>query len=171
MHSRPVPAPESAPISAMENTQHNNGVLFVCTHNSARSQMAHGWLEHLAGDRFRVYSAGVAPGTLNPLAVEAMGEAGVDIAGHVAEGIDAYLGKVAIHSLITVCDRAAETCPRLWPGAREREQWSFDDPSAAEGSREERLAVFRRLRDEIRGKVEAWLASADAPAPASGADR
>ena len=147
----------------MTHPTHNNGVLFVCTHNSARSQMAHGWLEHLAGDRFRVYSAGVAPGTLNPLAVEAMAEAGVDISHHAAEGIDAYLGKVAIRHLITVCDRAADTCPRLWPGARERQSWTFDDPSAAEGTPAEKLAVFRRVRDEIRAKVETWVATAATP--------
>lgn len=135
----------------------NNGVLFVCSHNSARSQMAHGWLKHLAGDRFKVYSAGVDPGVLNPLAVDAMAEVGIDIADHVAEGIDAYLGKVPIYHLIIVCDKASQTCPRLWPGARERQEWLFDDPSAAQGSVYEKLEVFRRVRDEIREHIEAWL--------------
>ena len=145
----------------------NNGVLFVCTHNSARSQMAHGWLEHLAGDRFKVYSAGVEPGTLHPLAVKAMHEVGIDISDHEAEGIDAYLSKVPIYHIITVCDKAAQTCPRIWPGAREREEWALDDPSAATGSEEERLETFRRVRDEVRERVEGWLAKQDAPAAAA----
>lgn len=136
----------------------NNAVLFVCSHNSARSQMAEGWLRHLAGDHFDVASAGVEPGTLNPLAVEVMAEVGIDISGHSAQGIREYLGHWPVYSLIVVCDKAAETCPRIWPGSRERLQWSFDDPSAAQGSREERVAVFRRVRDEIRDKIQDWLA-------------
>jgi arsenate reductase len=132
----------------------NNGVLFVCSHNSARSQMAEGWLRHLAGDRFEVASAGVEPGTLNPLAVEAMREVGIDISGHKAEGITNYLGHWPVYYLIVVCDKAAQTCPRIWPGSRERIHWYFDDPSAATGTRENKLKVFRRVRDEIRDKLE-----------------
>ena len=146
----------------------NSGVLFVCSHNSARSQMAHGWLNHLAGDRFAVYSAGVDPGTLNPLAVEAMHEVGIDISDHVAEGIDQYLGKVPIYHLIIVCDKASLTCPRIWPGARERHEWLFEDPSAATGTHDEKLAVFRRVRDEIKAQIEAWLAGQTKPALAAG---
>ncbi len=146
----------------------NNGVLFVCSHNSARSQMAHGWLEHLAGDRFVIYSAGVEPGVLNPLAVEAMAEVGIDISDHVAEGIDRYLGKVPIYHLVIVCDKAAQTCPRIWPGARERHEWFFDDPSAATGAHDEKLEAFRRVRDEIRERLDAWLVALDDPAPAAG---
>jgi arsenate reductase len=129
--------------------------------------MAQGWLEHLAGDRFAVHSAGVDPGTLNPLAVEVMREVGLDISHHVAEGIDAYLGKVPIYHLIIVCDKASLTCPRIWPGARQRHEWLFDDPSAATGSEEEKLEVFRRVRDEIKAKIELWLQRLDAPAPAT----
>jgi len=135
-----------------------NKVLFVCSHNSARSQMAHGWLKHLAGDRFEVYSAGVEPGTVNPLAVKAMAEVGVDIADHKAESIRAYLGKLPVYWLIVVCDKAAESCPRVWPGVGERLHWFFEDPSAATGTEEEKLAVFRRVRDEIRQQIEQWLA-------------
>lgn len=141
----------------------NNGVLFVCSHNSARSQMAHGWLNHLAGDRFQAYSAGVDPGVLNPLAVEAMREVGIDISDHVAEGIDVYLGRVPIYHLVIVCDKASQTCPRLWPGARERHEWLFDDPAAATGSDDEKLQVFRRVRDEIKVKIETWLADQEQP--------
>lgn len=137
----------------------NNGVLFVCSHNSARSQMAEGWLRHLAGERFEVASAGVEPGTLHPLAVEAMAEVGVDISKHHAKGIKEFLGRWSVYYLIIVCDKAAQTCPRIWPGSRERITWSFDDPSAAEGSHEERLDAFRRVRDEIRDQLDEWLAS------------
>jgi len=136
----------------------NNTVLFVCSHNSARSQMAHGWLKHLAGDRFDVHSAGVEPGTLNPLSVKVMAEVGIDISDHKAESIKAYLGKLPVYWLIVVCDKAAESCPRIWPGVGERLHWFFDDPSAAAGSEEEKLAVFRRVRDQIKQQVEQWLA-------------
>jgi len=133
-------------------------VMFVCSHNSARSQMAEGWLRHLAGDRFDVYSAGVDPGTLNPLSVRAMAEVGVDISDHKAEGVKAYLGHVPVAHLIVVCDKAANTCPRVWPGLVERHFWPFEDPSAATGSDEDKLEVFRRVRDEIKAKIEQWLA-------------
>ncbi len=133
------------------------GVLFVCSHNSARSQMAEGWLKHLAGDRFEVASAGVDPGVLNPLSVRAMAEVGIDISQNRAEGIASYLGRWKVDYLIVVCDKASQTCPRIWPGVCERLDWSFDDPSAAHGSEAERLAVFRRVRDEIRERVEEWI--------------
>ena len=135
----------------------NNGVLFVCTHNSARSQMAEGWLRHLAGDRYEVASAGVEPGTLTPLAVEAMAEVGIDISDQKAKGITALLGKWPVYSLIIVCDKAAETCPRIWPGARERLHWFFDDPAAKDGTREEKMKVFRHVRDEIGRKIRSWI--------------
>lgn len=142
-------------------------VLFVCSHNSARSQMAEGWLRQMAGDRFQAFSAGVEPGTLNPLAVRAMAEVGIDLSGHQAQGVDQYLGRAAVHYLIVVCDKAARTCPRIWPGMRERFIWAFDDPSAAEGTDEQKLAVFRRVRDGIRAKLEAWVAdSSDVEATA-----
>jgi arsenate reductase len=141
----------------------DSGVLFICTRNSARSQMAEGWLRHLAGDRFAVASAGVEPGTLNPLAVRVMAEVGIDISHHKAEGIKQYLGRWPVHWLIVVCDKAAQSCPRSWPGARERLHWFFDDPAAATGSDDEKLAVFRRVRDEIRAKIEKWLAERGGP--------
>lgn len=139
-------------------------VLFVCSHNSARSQMAEGRLRHLAGDQYVVYSAGVEPGTLNPLAVQAMNEAGIDISNHKARGVKEYLGKVPVYYLIVVCEKAAQTCPRIWPGMRERCFWPFDDPSATEGTDEQKLAVFRRVRDEIKAKIKGWLAEVEAPA-------
>lgn len=148
---------------------HNNGVLFVCSHNSARSQMAEGWLRHLAGDRFQVASAGVEPGTLNPLAVEAMREIGIDISAHQAKGICELLGKWPVYTLIVVCDKAAETCPRIWPGSRERLNWSFDDPTAVDGTRDVKLSAFRRVRDEIGERIQSWLAEGAGAAAAGGA--
>jgi len=135
----------------------NSGVLFVCSHNSSRSQMAEGWLRHLAGDMFDVYSAGVEPGTLNPFAVKAMDEVGIDISSHKAEGIKKYLGRVPVYYLVIVCDKAAQTCPRIWPGSRERLHWFFDDPAAVEGTDEQKLAAFREVRDEIKEQIERWL--------------
>lgn len=143
----------------------NSGVLFVCTHNSARSQMAEGLLRSMAGHRFEIRSAGVEPGTLNPLAVEAMAELGIDISRQRAEGIDTYLGHFPVYHLIIVCDKAAQTCPRIWPGARERLQWFFDDPSAVQGTHAQKLEAFRRVRDEIGRRLEEWLKSSPEQKP------
>lgn len=133
-------------------------VLFVCTRNSARSQMAEGWLRHLAGERFEVCSAGVEPGTLNPLAVKAMAEVGIDISRHRAKGLREFLGRTLVAYLIVVCDKAAETCPTVWPGMWERQVWPFDDPAAAEGDDARKLQAFREARDAIGAKLEAWVA-------------
>lgn len=146
-------------------------VLFVCSHNSARSQMAHGWLDRLAGDRFEVASAGVEPGVLNPLTVRVMGEVGIDLSTHMARDIKEYLGRWKVDFLIIVCDKASQTCPRIWPGVGERLEWSFDDPSAAQGSEEQRLEVFRRVRDEIRETVEQWIESRADSSPQAASKR
>jgi arsenate reductase len=129
--------------------------LFLCTHNSARSQMAEGLLGHLAGDRFEAMSAGTEATHVRPLAVRAMKEVGVDISEHESKTLERYLGE-SFDYVITVCDDANEACP-FFPGARERLHWSFEDPSRAEGSEEERLAVFRRVRDRIKDQVQAEL--------------
>jgi arsenate reductase len=131
-------------------------VLFLCTGNSCRSQMAEGWLRHVAGSDFEAASAGTDPVGLNPDAVEIMAECGIDISGHRSKHIDALRGR-RFDWLITVCDRARETCPVL-PGAGTTMHWSFDDPARAAGSPEERRAVFRRVRDEIRARVEDFVA-------------
>jgi arsenate reductase len=131
-------------------------VLFLCTHNSARSQMAEGFLRALAGDRFEVASAGTEARGVNPLAVRVMAEAGVDIGGQISKTLDRFVREPWDH-VITVCDGANEACP-IFPGASTRLHWSFDDPSAARGSEAERLAVFRRVRDEIKGKLKSWMA-------------
>ena len=126
-------------------------ILFLCTHNSARSQMAEGLLRHLAGDRFEAMSAGTEATDVRPLAIRAMEEVGIDISGQESETLDRYLHEPFDH-VITVCDDANEACP-FFPGARERLHWSFEDPSKAEGTEEERLAVFRRVRDGISKRI------------------
>jgi arsenate reductase len=131
-------------------------VLFLCTHNSARSQMAEGLLRRLAADRFEVASAGTEARGVNPLAGRAMAEIGVDLCGHTSKTLDHFLREPWDY-VITVCDNANESCP-VFPGRVTRLHWSFDDPSAAAGDDEQRLAVFRRVRDEIRARIEAWLA-------------
>jgi arsenate reductase (thioredoxin) len=129
--------------------------LFVCTHNSARSQMAEGLLRELAGDRFEAYSAGTEATCVRPEVMEAMGELGIDISGQASKTLDLYLGE-SFDYVITVCDEANEACP-FFPGAVERLHWSLPDPSAAQGMGEERLAVFREVRDRLRERVEGEL--------------
>jgi arsenate reductase len=121
-------------------------VLILCTGNSARSQMAEGWLRAMAGERFEVHSAGTHPSQVHPLAIAAMRERGIEISHHRSKSLAEFAGE-RFDYVLTVCDRARESCP-VWPGARAM-HWSFDDPAAAEGGEEERLAVFRRVRDEI----------------------
>ena len=130
-------------------------VLFLCTHSSARSQMAEGMLRHLAGDRFEALSAGTEATHVRPQAVEVMREIGVDISGQESETLARYLGE-RFDYVVTVCDDANEACP-VFPGAKERLHWSLPDPSAARGTEKERLRVFRSVRDSIRRLVEERL--------------
>ncbi len=132
-------------------------VLFLCTHNSARSQMAEGWLRHLAGDTFEVFSAGTEPRQPHSLAVEAMRECGIDISGHTSKGLEGILGHVPVRHAIIVCAQASNECPRIYPALGEVLHWPFDDPSAATGSEADQLAVFRRVRDEIGERLRSWL--------------
>jgi len=133
-------------------------VLFLCTGNSARSQMAEGFLRHLASDRFEPASAGVNPTVVNPLAIEAMREVGIDISGHRSKSAGSLLAEHFPY-VITVCDNANERCP-IFPGVVKRMHWSLRDPAAATGTDAERLAVFRAVRDEIEQHVRAFIASA-----------
>jgi len=126
-------------------------VLFLCTGNSSRSQMAEAFLRHYAGDAFEVFSAGTDPAGLNPGAVKAMAEVGIDISQHRSKGVKEFLGK-GFAFLITVCDQANERCP-VWPGVVNRLHWSFEDPARAEGTTEQKAQVFRRVRDEIKEHV------------------
>jgi arsenate reductase len=131
-------------------------VLFLCTGNSCRSQMAHGWLAHLGGGRYDVYSAGLETHGVNPRAIRVMAEAGVDISGHTSNAVSEYLHQ-SFDLLVTVCGGAREACPLFAGEVRERQHWPFDDPAAATGNEEEVLAAFRRVRDEIRARVEGFL--------------
>jgi arsenate reductase (thioredoxin) len=133
-------------------------VLFLCTGNSARSQMAEGFLRKVAGDRFEAHSAGLEPKGLHPLTVKVMEEAGVDMSGHTSKGFDTYLGKMVFQYLITVCDEAEKNCPAFWPGVSNRLHWYFEDPAAFKGTDEEKLSKFRQVRDQIEQKVKAWIA-------------
>jgi arsenate reductase len=123
-------------------------VLILCTGNSARSQMAEGLLRHDAGDRFEVFSAGTRPGAVRPEAIAVMVELGIDLGGHRSKHVDSFAGQ-AFDYVLTVCENAKESCP-IFPGATVRIHRSFEDPAMFAGSEEERLAVFRRVRDEIR---------------------
>lgn len=136
-------------------TNKKQRVLFVCTHNSARSQMAEGWLRHLAGDRFEAHSAGTEATQVHPLAIRVMAEVGIDISGQRSKTIEEYLGQ-PFDWVITVCDQAAEACP-VFPGGGERLHWSLPDPSKATGSEDQRLAVFRQVRDAIRERIASEL--------------
>ncbi|HYN85279.1 MAG TPA: arsenate reductase ArsC [Pyrinomonadaceae bacterium] len=130
-------------------------VLILCTGNSARSQMAEGLLRALAGGRFEVESAGTRPSGLRPEAVEAMRETGVDISRQRSKSVDEFAGQ-RFDYVVTVCDNAREECPVFAAGTR-RVHWSFEDPAAVVGDEGERLAAFRRVRDEIAERLRAWL--------------
>jgi arsenate reductase len=132
-------------------------VLFLCTHNSARSQMAEAFLRARAGDRFEVASAGTEATRVRPLAIRVMDEAGLDIRGHESKIVDRLLDQPWDY-VITVCDQANERCP-VFPGRTTRLHWSFEDPSQATGREDDRLRTFRRVRDEIARAITDWLAA------------
>ncbi len=139
----------------MNTTSAKQRVLFLCTHNSARSQMAEGLLRALAGARFEAFSAGTEATRVRLFAIRAMAELGIDISQQESKTLDRYLHD-RFDAVITVCDQANEACPVFF-GARERLHWSFPDPSKAEGSEEEQMAVYREVRDAIRGRIEREL--------------
>lgn len=133
-------------------------VLFLCTHNSARSQMAEGLLRALGGDRFDVQSAGTEATGVRPLAIEAMREVGIDISKQTSKTLDPLLND-HFDRVVTVCDEANESCP-VFPNATERLHWSLPDPSRATGSTEDQLAVYRTVRDELRSRIQRELLAA-----------
>jgi arsenate reductase len=135
-------------------------VLFICVHNSARSQMAEAFLNHLCGDEFEANSAGLSPGVLNPLAVEAMKETGIDISGNQTKAVFDFVKTGELFAyVITVCSEAeAEGCP-IFPGVTLRLHWSFPDPSTLQGTREEKLAGTRKIRDMIKVRIDEWCAA------------
>ena len=134
-------------------------VLFLCTHNSARSQMAEGLLRHRRGMLYESYSAGTQPRGVNPHAVQVMAELGIDISHHTSEHVETYIGQ-AFDLVVTVCDDAKETCPFL-PGAARTIHHRFEDPSSIDGTETERLAAFRCVRDQIDEWIQAAFKSAD----------
>lgn len=136
-------------------------VLFVCTHNSARSQMAEGFLREYGGDRFQAFSAGTEARGVRPEAIRAMAEVGIDISSQESKTVERYIGE-PFAWVITVCDQAREACP-VFPGAGETAHWGFDDPSQALGDDNERMAVYRRVRDEIARRVRMFALAAGRP--------
>lgn len=139
---------------------HKIKVLFVCIHNSARSQMAEAFLNNLAGDKFEAQSAGIEPGVLNPLVIESMSESGIDISQNKTKSVfDLAADNNSYDYVITVCEKeAADKCP-VFPGAGEKIQWSFADPSKLTGSKEEKLLKIAEIRDEIKAEVEKFIKS------------
>jgi len=131
-------------------------VIFICLHNSARSQMAEGLLRTGYGDLYEVMSAGLSPGRVNPLAVRVMGEIGIDISAHRSKSVDEFIDR-EIDTVVTVCDQAQETCP-FFPRGNKVVHKVFEDPSAATGTESEKLEVFRRVRDEIESWIEETFA-------------
>jgi arsenate reductase (thioredoxin) len=131
-------------------------ILFLCTGNSARSQMAEGLLRHFAGDHFEVYSAGLEPTGVSPYAIQAMQEIGIDISRHRSKSVMDYLGRVHMGMVITVCSRAEERCP-IFPFTTQRLYWPFEDPAAFVGTEGETLAKFREVRDRISERLQSWL--------------
>jgi arsenate reductase len=140
-------------------------VLFICVHNSARSQMAEAWLNKICGEHFEAQSAGLEPGTLNPLAVEVLQETNIDISHKKTQAVfDVFKSGQLFAYVITVCDEtSAEKCP-IFPGPAKRLHWSFPDPSTVTGTKEEKLRQVREIRDEIRQKIEEWCEEVCSPA-------
>jgi len=133
-------------------------VLFICVHNSARSQMAEAFLKKYAGDRFDVESAGLEPGELNPIVVEVMKEVGIDISQNKTKSVfDFYKQGKQYDYVITVCDESQSGACPVFPGKGERFHWGFDDPSGFQGTSEEKLEKTRQVRDQIRQKIEQWV--------------
>lgn len=132
-------------------------ILFLCTGNSARSQMAEAFLRQHGGGQFEVFSAGIDPKSINPFTYKVMAEKGFNLSGHYSKLVNEFAGKHEFDYLITVCDEADKNCPVGLVKAAQRMHWSFEDPAAFKGSEEERLAKFREVRDLIERKVIAWV--------------
>lgn len=133
-------------------------VLFLCTGNSARSQMAEAFLREYAGDRFEAHSAGLDPKGINPYTIRVMEEAGLSLESQSSKSVREYLGHTNFGYLITVCDHAEKNCPTTFLGISQRLHWSFEDPAAFEGSDAEKLEKFRQVRDQIAARIQEWVA-------------
>lgn len=134
-------------------------VLFLCTGNSARSQIAEGFLRHYGGDRFDSQSAGTAPKPINPLTIRVMEELGISMDGHRSKSIGEFLGRQSVRHAIFVCSQAEDRCPAIWPFTYSRLSWPFEDPAAFRGSDEDKLEKFREVRDQIKNRILEWLDS------------
>lgn len=166
-----LPAGRHGWIPAVPATHHRKGraimsekesVLFLCSANSCRSQMAEGFLRKIAGARFEVYSAGLEPArVVEPLTVQVMEEVGISLAGQHPKSLKEFLGRAHITWLIIVCDQAMRNCPHVWPmmNDKNRLSWPFPDPQEARGDEAMRVRAFREVRDSIRAKLELWLAT------------
>lgn len=132
-------------------------ILFLCTGNSARSQMAEAFLKKYGDDKFEVFSAGFEPQGINPLTKTVMAEKGLDLSGQYSKGVQEYLGKMTVDYLITVCNKAEQDCPVAFPGVRQRLFWPFEDPAAHQGQDKEKLEKFRLIRDQIESRIKLWL--------------
>lgn len=135
-------------------------LLFLCTGNSARSQMAEGLLRHEAGDNYEVFSAGTQPNLVRPEAIAVMHEIGIDISGHRSKSIDEFKGQ-GLDTIVTVCDHAKESCP-VFPGKTQRLHWPFEDPASVTGSEEQRKDAFRKIRDRIHARIMVFLGESNA---------
>ena len=133
-------------------------VLFLCTGNSARSQMAEAFLRRYGGDEFEAYSAGFEPKGINPYTNRVMEEVGISLSGQYSKHVKEYMGKMHFAYLIILCHEAEENCPTTFPGIGQRLHWSFEDPSAFVGPDDEKMAKFRKVRNQIDQRVKAWLA-------------
>lgn len=131
-------------------------VLFLCTGNSARSQLAEAILRTIAGERYEVYSAGLEPKGVHPLAIQVLHEQGIDTAALRSKNLNEYVGKMSFDTLITLCSDAEERCP-FFPGSGVRLHWPFDDPAAVKGTAEEKLTAFRQVRDQIQAAIQGWM--------------
>jgi len=131
-------------------------LIFLCTGNSARSQMAETFLKKHAGEHFEVYSAGFEPQGINPFTIKVMEELGYDLKDQYSKELKEFLGKVHFEIVITVCEKAEKTCPII-PGVTTRLFWSFEDPAAYEGTEQEKIDKFRQIRDQIHQQIQVWL--------------
>jgi arsenate reductase len=133
-------------------------VLFLCTGNSCRSQMAEAFLKHYAGDRFDVYSAGLEPASeIHPMTIQVMAEKGLSLSGQRPKGIMTYLGRLPATQVIVVCSKAARTCPTSWPFPVQMHDWPFEDPASFEGDQAATLSKFREIRDLIDRRIKEWI--------------
>ena len=140
-------------------------VLFLCTGNSARSQMAEAFVRKYAGERVEAHSAGLEPHGINPYTVRVMEELGFDLSDQHSKDVTEYMGKMHFGYLITVCAQAEERCPAVFPGVGTRLHWAFDDPAAFDGPPEAKLEKFRRVRDQIDRRIRDWLAELSVAGP------